>query len=64
MIFGIFLIVLGTVWLLSNLGYITATVSEIIWPVIIIALGLSFIFKKGHHFRSWVCSSRDEKKEK
>jgi|YelNatPaOPRAMG01_1025707.scaffolds.fasta_scaffold338766_2 hypothetical protein len=46
MIFPLFLIILGVVWLLSALGIISASIKEIIWPLILIALGLGLILKK------------------
>lgn len=49
MIFGIALVVIGVVFLLQNLGYISASAWGIIWPVIIIAVGLSMLCKKHGH---------------
>ena len=46
MFWGTILIVVGLVALLKNLGIITADTWGIIWPVLVIALGLSFITKR------------------
>lgn len=43
---GVILIVIGAIFLLKNLGIITGDVWEIIWPVLLIALGLSFFFRR------------------
>lgn len=60
MIFGIALVVVGAVFLLQNLGYISASAWGIVWPVIIIAAGLSMIFKKHGHC---VCGCEDKDKK-
>ena len=39
MIFGIFLVLIGFLWLISSLGIISTTVSQVIWPLIVIAIG-------------------------
>lgn len=43
--FGITLTLLGTVFLLDNLGIIPAVDWSIIWPIILIAVGLSLILE-------------------
>jgi hypothetical protein len=44
---GILLVFIGIYFLLRNLGIITDDFWEIFWPIIIIALGLSFLGKRG-----------------
>ena len=65
MIIGLFLIVVGTLWLLYNLGLISTAVTEIIWPLAVIALGFYFLLKKRgvHHFKHWCCGPKDEEKK-
>jgi ABC-type nickel/cobalt efflux system permease component RcnA len=56
---GLMLILLGVVFLLNNLGLITGNVWNIIWPSIIILIGLWFLiripFRRRHwrHWRDW-----------
>lgn len=60
MIFGIIIIVVGVVFLLQNLGYITGSIWGIIWPLLIMAVGLKMVIKrKGGHY--W-CFGDEEKK--
>ena len=61
MILGIALIVIGAVFLLQNLGYISSGAWGIIWPVIIIAAGLSMICKKHGHCNCGCCEDKKEK---
>jgi len=44
--FGIVLIVVGVVFLLQNLGYVTGDVWKIVWPAFIILIGISMLFKE------------------
>lgn len=46
MFFGIFLVVVGLVFLGQNLGFISAGVWDILWPVLIVALGVSLLGKR------------------
>lgn len=46
MFFSLILIVTGIVFLLKNLGYISGTAWSIIWPVILIVIGLGLILKR------------------
>lgn len=49
---GFLLILLGILWLLSNLGILTFSVWEVasdLWPVVLIILGLNLIFKKNRY---------------
>ncbi len=64
MIIGIFLIVVGILWLFYNLGIISTAVTEIIWPLATITLGFFFLFKKGGHLKHWCCGPKDEEKKK
>ncbi len=46
MFFALILIALGVVFLLKNLGYISADAWDIIWPILIIVAGFSFLAGK------------------
>jgi len=51
MIFGFILIIIGSVFLLQNLGYISEGAWSIIWPAVLIVIGLGIILKrKGQGF--------------
>lgn len=52
MLLGFILTIIGVVFLFRNLGFITADAWEIIWPAIIIAVGLWILFKRREGF-SW-----------
>ncbi len=45
MFLGIMLLLLGVLMLLSRMGVIQGTFWGFVWPVAIIALGLSLVFK-------------------
>ena len=45
MFVGLLVLVVGVVFLLQNLGYISGSVWNIVWPAIIIVVGLSMIFR-------------------
>lgn len=46
--FSIVVLLLGVVFLLRNLGFLTPIASwDIVWPILLIALGLFMMFKKG-----------------
>lgn len=63
MFIGILLIAGGVVWLLSNLGIISAEISDVIWPIVMIIVGLKFILKKSHSSCDWCYLSSKNKKE-
>ena len=65
MVFGLFLIAFGTLFLLQNLGFITADIWGIFWPALIIAFGVSLVFgkKKKHHWCCWPWEEGKKKKE-
>ncbi len=46
MLVGIFLICLGALFILSNLGLLYGGVSRYILPILLIAMGVSIVFKK------------------
>lgn len=60
--FGIVLIVVGVVFLLQNLGYVTGEVWNVVWPAFIILIGISMILKKDK--RITMSSSRASEEEK
>ena len=43
---GLAILIIGVVFLLENLGIITSSVWDIIWPSLIIALGLGMLLKR------------------
>ena len=53
MFFGSILIITGLVFLLKNLGIITINVWPVLWPLILMAIGFSFIFKKKKRNEKW-----------
>ena len=51
MFLGLILLIIGVVFLLKNLGYISEPTWSIIWPAILIVIGLGVILKrKGQGF--------------
>lgn len=50
MLLGFILLIIGVVFLLRNLGFISADAWDIIWPAIIIAVGLWILFRKKNGF--------------
>ncbi|MFQ5867567.1 MAG: LiaI-LiaF-like domain-containing protein [bacterium] len=47
---GLFLIILGVLLLLRNLGVITANFWAMLWPLVIVFFGISMLFtRKGRH---------------
>ena len=46
MIIGLILIIIGGVFLLKNLGFITEGAWSIIWPAILIVIGLGILLKR------------------
>lgn len=49
MFWGYLLIIVGLVLLLKNLGILTTVAWEIMYPAVIILIGLAIIFKKKKH---------------
>ncbi|MFH0987371.1 MAG: DUF5668 domain-containing protein [Patescibacteria group bacterium] len=65
MIVGAFIIILGIILLLKNIGILTDSVWDvfwsIFWPSLVIAIGLSMIFPKGKWYH---CCGMNWGKEK
>ena len=53
MIIGLILIIIGTVFLLQNLGYISGAAWAIIWPAILIVIGLGILLKRRNRGFFW-----------
>ena len=56
--FGLIVIFVGFIYLMKNLGIITADVLDwsILWPILVILCGLAFIGKgRCHHFKHHSC---------
>ena len=53
MIIGFILIIIGAVFLLQNLGYISEGAWRIIWPAISIVIGIGILLKKRDHGFFW-----------
>jgi hypothetical protein len=45
MLFAIVLILIGFIFLMKNLGLITGPTWDVIWPILLMALGLSMLLK-------------------
>ena len=46
MIIGLILLIIGIVFLLQNLGYISEGAWSIIWPAVLMVIGLGTILKR------------------
>lgn len=57
-------IVAGVVILLKNLGFITADVWDVLWPLALIALGLSMLTRRGTHGHIPWCKCDDCEQKK
>jgi hypothetical protein len=53
MFWGTILIVLGAVLLLKNLGIIQAATWDVLWPVLLILLGVALLKRKGTRGQWW-----------
>jgi steroid 5-alpha reductase family enzyme len=66
MFIAIFIFVVGLVLLLTNLGIVTVSVWDIVWPILIMVFAISmFLHKKcrGHRFCGKNCACDDHKEE-
>ncbi|MBI5621564.1 hypothetical protein HY933_01710 [Candidatus Falkowbacteria bacterium] len=61
MVIPAFLVVLGLAFLARNLGWLSVDIWSVVWPVLIILLGLSLLSKKGR-WNCWWCGC-DHKSE-
>lgn len=64
MLLPVFLIIIGAYFLLSNLGYLPPETWGVIWPLFVIAVGLSMVFgrKKGSSWCCWPWEKEGKKK--
>jgi hypothetical protein len=53
MFIGLVLVAVGVLALLIATGVLTGAAWSYIWPVILILLGLSFLFGRSHRRRYW-----------
>lgn len=53
MVIGLIIIAVGVIALLVKLGVLSGSVWDYTWPVILIILGLSFIFGRLFRWRRW-----------
>jgi len=53
MFFGLIVLIVGVVFLLKNVDVIGGEIWTIIWPCLIIALGLSILFKRKKNEKRW-----------
>ncbi len=44
--FGVTLIVVGVVFLLDNVGFLSHEAWDVIWPMVIVVIGIFVLFKK------------------
>lgn len=50
MYIGLVLIVLGVLFLLKNLGVLAGNFWDVLWPLVIVVVGISMLFgRKKHH---------------
>ena len=61
MLFGVAIIIVGVILLLQNLGLVADGAWNIIWPALIIILGVSILIKKDR--RQSFNEPREEKKD-
>jgi len=67
MFIGLTLIVIGAIFLLQNLGYLTSDAWDVIWPLLLIILGLSMIIKRKRGWHGpwcWCSACRGEEEKK
>jgi hypothetical protein len=48
--FGVLILIIGLFYLLKNLGLITDNLWSILWPLLVIAIGLKLILIKKHSY--------------
>ncbi len=66
MFIGLVLVVVGVIALLIKLGVLTGSIWGYSWPIILIILGLVFLFGRGRRhglWRRWCCPPEDEGKK-
>jgi hypothetical protein len=64
MFLPVLIIAIGIVWLLNNLGIISTSVWALIWPIVLILVGVSLVCgKKGCALCSCgLCKKHDDKR--
>lgn len=66
MFIGLVVLAIGVVALLTKLDVLNGSVWGYFWPIVLIALGLSFIMgrftRRGHRMWCWRCPPKDEQK--
>ena len=65
MILPLFLIIIGSAFLLKNLGYISGSTWGIIWPALLIVFGIGILLRKdkGEFFWKECCGWRKKEIE-
>lgn len=53
MFLGTIIVIIGLVLLGQNVGLLPADVGSVLWPAILVALGLSMLLKKGNCWHGW-----------
>jgi len=62
--FGVAIIIVGVILLLQNLGFVSGGVWEVVWPALIILLGVSILAKRDRRVSfDDVTSGRSESKK-
>lgn len=66
MIFALIILMIGLIFLLQNLGYISGEFWKLLWPAILIAIGLSLLFRPREKpwFWYWHEHKFDDKEQK
>jgi len=63
--FGILVLIIGLFFLLRNLGLITGNLWSLLWPLLVIAIGLKMLFGKKHnHWKDACCNFGGEMHKK
>jgi hypothetical protein len=50
---GILILVIGVFFLFKNLGLIAGNVWDVLWPVIVIAIGLRILMRRNRRWDDW-----------
>jgi hypothetical protein len=53
MFFGLILVAIGIIALLVKLDFLTGSIWSYVWPVVLIIIGLSFLFGRAFRRRPW-----------
>jgi len=60
---GIIVILVGVVFFLKNLGYLAVVSWDLIWPLIVVIVGIGMISRRCKNCGMWGCHRCDSKPE-